>query len=54
MGAAVAVTCVGSTEGLQPSREHQRRGEGMVGLEPQRKVLISLEVPMCFRFYFKF
>lgn len=54
MGAAV---CVGSTEGPQPSREHRRRGrelwrgeEGIVGLEPQRKVLISLEAPMCFRF----
>lgn len=31
MGAAVAVTCVGSTEGLQPSREHQRGGNGRAG-----------------------
>lgn len=57
--AAAAVRGLGDTEGPQPSRGDQRgggqgRGEGLIGLEPQRKALVSLEVPMCSRFYFSF
>lgn len=56
---AAAVRGLGATEDPQPSRGDPRgggraRGQGLVGLEPQRKALISLEVAMYSRFYFSF